>query len=285
MGGGYSCKDTLTKGRFVLVVDAFSGELIRKLSLPAGNAYGPVAGSVTLMDFDKDGIADHLFAGDLKGNVWYFDVSDSIPANWHGIPNNNTPLFTDLPNRRPIFGGIALGAGAQGDTNWIFFGTGDRSNPYMQPNNRFYGMRVVGKNPPAIQMSDLDDVTGGGACNSAHLGWYINIPNADTSAVFTLPVASGMSDTVFTLGWRSPSGAAPACSTGSAGTTELYAFVKSCGNNTANWRRYAAGGMPPTEMPHGIDPKGNHKGVAVNKLINLGTYIRGKIVRSWREVY
>ena len=116
------------------------------------------------------------------------------------------------------------------------------------------------------------------------LGWFINIPNTDTSAVFTLPVSAGLSDTVYTLGWESPSGAAPACSTGSAGITNLYAFVKTCGNNP-NWTRYAAAGLPPTEMPHGIDRKGNHMGVAVNKLIHLESYVRGKIVRSWREVY
>jgi len=284
MGGGYSCNNTPTKGRFVMVVDAFSGELIRKLSLPNDSIrYGPVAGPVTLCDFDRNGTVDHLFAGDLMGNVWYFDVSDSNPTNWGWYPgNSNSPFFSD-PNRRPIFGGIALGAGANPlDTNWIYFGTGDRSNPYVQDNNRFYGIKVAGNGP--IPIGQLDNVTGGGACNPVRLGWFINIPNTDTSAVFTLPVAAGLADTVYTLGWRSPSGIATVCSTGSAGTTDLYAFVKTCGNNP-NWRRYAAAGLPPTEMPHGIDRKGNHKGVAVNKLIHLESYVRGKIVRSWREVY
>ncbi|MDM0115281.1 PilC/PilY family type IV pilus protein [Variovorax sp. J22R133] len=35
------------------------------------------------IDTDEDGLADTIYAGDLKGNMWKFDVSDTDPDNWH----------------------------------------------------------------------------------------------------------------------------------------------------------------------------------------------------------
>ena len=34
------------------------------------------------LDTNDDGTADVIYAGDMKGNVWKFDVSDASPANW-----------------------------------------------------------------------------------------------------------------------------------------------------------------------------------------------------------
>jgi Tfp pilus tip-associated adhesin PilY1 len=276
VGGGFDCAD-LTKGRFIAVLDAFSGEVIRRLDLGAGA--GPVAGPVTLADFDKNGTVDHLYVGDLNGRVWRFDVSDSVVANWQLRPN--VAFFAD-PNSRPIYGGITLGSSGL-DSTWLFFGTGDRDNPFSQLNNRFYGIRDIMDNNP-VAIGNLDDVTGGGNCTHS-MGWYKRVSSAsDTSAIFSMPITAKFSDSVFTMGWKAPSGNAPACSSGAAGSTYLYSFFKTCGNNTA-YRRFIAAGMPPGEFPHGIDKRGRHKGVAIRQMVHLETYLIGKIVKSWREVY
>ena len=279
VGGGFDCADT-SKGRFIAVLDAFSGEVIRRLDLGAGA--GPVAGPVTLADFNRDGTVDHLYVGDLKGNVWRFDVSDSVVANWQRRPN--AAFFTALDNR-PIYGGITLGASGL-DSTWIYFGTGDRDNPYSQVNNRFYGIRDV-MNDNSVNISDLDDVTGGGSCINP-LGWHKRFSSAsDTSAIFTMPITARFSDSVFTMGWKAPSlGGVGGCNSGTAGSTYLYAFYKTCGSSTdPNWRRFIAAGMPPGEFPHGIDKRGRHKGVAIRRMVHLETYLIGKIVKSWREIY
>jgi hypothetical protein len=242
-----------------------------------------VAAPVTLADFDKNGKVDHLYAGDLYGNVWRWDVSDSNAANWHLTPNVN-PFFHD-PNSRPIYGGISLGPTATvGDSSWIYFGTGDRDNPAIQTNNRFYGLKDP-QNDLAFPIANLVDVTLFNNCNTPGLmGWFKSVP-ADTEAVFTMPVTAVNSDSVYTLGWKYPSGSAVACSTGSAGSTYLYSFFKTCGYSNTTWKRNVASGMAPGEIPHGIDRRGRHQGVAVTTMFNLETYLRGKIVKSWREVY
>jgi type IV pilus assembly protein PilY1 len=37
---------------------------------------------VTSLDIDGDNVVDYLYAGDLLGNVWRFDVTSDTPANW-----------------------------------------------------------------------------------------------------------------------------------------------------------------------------------------------------------
>jgi type IV pilus assembly protein PilY1 len=61
----------------------------------------------TWVDLDNNGTADVVYAGDLKGNLWKFDISDTNPANWKvaymsgGVP---APLYiaADGTNVLPI---------------------------------------------------------------------------------------------------------------------------------------------------------------------------------------
>jgi type IV pilus assembly protein PilY1 len=50
-------------------------------------------------DLDGDNIVDYIYAGDLNGNVWRFDVTSSNPAQW--ALSSTTPLFT-TPAGQPI---------------------------------------------------------------------------------------------------------------------------------------------------------------------------------------
>ena len=62
------------------------------------------------VDVDSDGIVDYIYAGDLKGNVWRFDVRSADTANWkvsfaNSDGTNKRPLFIakdGLGNRLPI---------------------------------------------------------------------------------------------------------------------------------------------------------------------------------------
>ncbi len=65
-----------------------------KIDVPgAGNGLG----TPQLADLDSDGTPDRVYAGDLLGNMWAFDVSSSSAASWDsdytsaGVP---VPLFT-----------------------------------------------------------------------------------------------------------------------------------------------------------------------------------------------
>jgi type IV pilus assembly protein PilY1 len=74
-------------------------------------------------------IADRVYAGDLLGNVWSFDISDSLAGNWalsHGVA---TPLFTatnDTAGVQPITVPIAVQVHPSGAIAGylLHFGTG-----------------------------------------------------------------------------------------------------------------------------------------------------------------
>lgn len=89
----------------LLVVNGLDGTLLRTLDTGAGSAQDPVSGSSrpnavgepVFSDWDRDGKADRLYAGDLFGNLWAVDVSSGDVATWKILQNssgNTIPLFT-----------------------------------------------------------------------------------------------------------------------------------------------------------------------------------------------
>jgi type IV pilus assembly protein PilY1 len=59
-------------------------------------------------DLDADHITDYVYAGDLQGNVWRFDLTSSVESNWAVTPG---PLFT-TPSGQPITTAVVVGAGS-----------------------------------------------------------------------------------------------------------------------------------------------------------------------------
>ena len=66
------------------------------VKIPVGSAgAGPDNGLATPtgIDSDNSGAIDTIYAGDLKGNVWKFDVSSPNPANWKVATTGSVPLY------------------------------------------------------------------------------------------------------------------------------------------------------------------------------------------------
>lgn len=90
---------------------------------------------VTSVDLDGDNVADYLYAGDLQGNVWRFDVTSSNSSNWTVSKFGNstaTPLFVakDASNNlQPITTAIVAAAVQTGTVSraMLFFGTGQKT--------------------------------------------------------------------------------------------------------------------------------------------------------------
>lgn len=128
VGNGYNSTDGKAV-LYVFVINA-NGSIasIRKLDTGAAGDNG-LAAPVTA-DTNNDGTADVAYAGDLKGNVWKFDLSSADPSGWRVV--NNAPLFvaTDAANnRQPITAPMTTAVNDRaGDPNlgkrFIFFGTG-----------------------------------------------------------------------------------------------------------------------------------------------------------------
>lgn len=53
-------------------------------------------GEVTLVDLDGDIVVDYIYAGDIRGNLWAFDVTGS--SGWQVAHGAGTPLFTATDN-------------------------------------------------------------------------------------------------------------------------------------------------------------------------------------------
>jgi type IV pilus assembly protein PilY1 len=59
----------------------------------------------TPVDVDGDHIIDYIYAGDLYGNLWKFDVTNSSTSSWGITISGNQPLFTAIDsssNPQPI---------------------------------------------------------------------------------------------------------------------------------------------------------------------------------------
>jgi len=148
-GNGYNSANH----RAVLyIVDIKTGALIKSFDTGVGSAANPNGLSTPIaIDVNGDRIVDAIYAGDLHGNLWKFDVSNSNPNNWdYGFKQGNTPkpLFVAKDaggSVQPITAKPQAGLHPNGGT-MIYFGTGkyfetgDNSvvNPQMQT---FYGIR------------------------------------------------------------------------------------------------------------------------------------------------
>lgn len=80
-GGGTACNPGST------AVAGGTGTFDANQSRPNGMS------TVTVIDTNSDFIADFIYAGDLYGNMWKFDVRDRNTANWEShITSGSTPL-------------------------------------------------------------------------------------------------------------------------------------------------------------------------------------------------
>ncbi len=60
---------------------------------PEGKSRANGLSDITLVDVDADRVADYVYAGDLFGNMWRFDVTASDTTSW-SVSFGGNPLFT-----------------------------------------------------------------------------------------------------------------------------------------------------------------------------------------------
>lgn len=149
VGNGYGS----TNGKAVLYIfDLQTGSLLKKID--TGVAGSNMLSSPGVFDSDGNGTVDYIYAGDLQGNVWKFDVSSSNTNQWKSAfhaGSDPAPLFTAKDpsgNPQPITAPITVAVDdVAGDTNYgkrfVFFGTGSyfrTSDPYDTQIQSWYGL-------------------------------------------------------------------------------------------------------------------------------------------------
>lgn len=131
------------------VLDIQTGHVLAKIDTGVGTVTSPDGLSQpTPVDVNGDDVADAIYAGDIDGNMWKFDVTSSNPAQWkvayssHGKP---APLYSAVDgagNPQPITTAPQVGIGptiagvSQGEMVYFgtgsYFQTGDISNTSQQ---------------------------------------------------------------------------------------------------------------------------------------------------------
>jgi hypothetical protein len=102
----------------LLVIDADSGTLIREIDTGVGSTSSPNGLSTpTLLDSDGDGRVDLVYAGDIDGNLWRFDLSAKNPANYLV-----TKLLTTAPAQAITVAPVLAPHASSGQL--VLFGTG-----------------------------------------------------------------------------------------------------------------------------------------------------------------
>jgi type IV pilus assembly protein PilY1 len=168
----------------------------------AGNGLGPV----TLLDVNGDMTTDFVYAGDLQGNLWKFDLSSTSSGSWT-VAFGGQPLFTASPGGgscvlpatstaantcQPITSAPVLGPPLTGMSGtMVYFGTGRmfaNGDAGTTSTQSFYGVLDKGGSSPvsggqgALVAQTITDAgttrtIGFNAVTSPKLGWFMNLPD------------------------------------------------------------------------------------------------------------
>jgi type IV pilus assembly protein PilY1 len=125
-------------GIYVMMVNtsgsALAAPTFYYLSTGVGSRTGTPNGIyyVAPADLDGDHVTDYVYAGDLQGNVWRFDLTNTNPANWSvtqvgGVP---TPIYTTPGGAsQPITTAVIVASVASAPQPRILveFGTGQQT--------------------------------------------------------------------------------------------------------------------------------------------------------------
>jgi len=130
-----------SKKAALFVYDITDGTLLAKVTTGAGSPTNNNGLSTPRgWDADGNGTLDFVYAGDLLGNVWKFNLGAVQASEWE-VANNGKPLFVAKDannNRQPITGGMSVALNPVDFSTWVFFGTGrfrsagDRDNKDVQ---------------------------------------------------------------------------------------------------------------------------------------------------------
>lgn len=250
MGAGYDAtaedvtpQGTTTMGNAVLVLDAFTGTVLKTFSTDRS-----VPSDVSLIDSDFDGYVDRVYAVDVGGNVYRIDLekttgstTSSVIGDWGiyklaALSGTGTRKFFYPPDVviTPTFSAVMVGSGdrekplATTSTD-AFFTIRDTRLPKGTPTTAF----------TAITATDLGTV---GSTGSTALGCQIPMSTGGEKIV-NAPVSVG-GITYFSTNMPTPA-STTAC-TANLGIAKVYSAPLFC--TAATSQVLVGGGLPPSPV-------------------------------------
>ncbi|WP_343589910.1 PilC/PilY family type IV pilus protein [Paracidovorax wautersii] len=168
-GNGYNSSNE----RPALLVQYLDGnkelKVIPAAAVGSAEAAGNGLSTPQFLDVNADGMPDFVYAGDLRGNLWKFDIS-SADANQWNVAFGGSPLFTasiSNGNRQPITAPPVLRPNNVVGGLMVAFGTGqnltenDRTDQSVQSiysilDNTRYTIETTGSNKSKVKVATTD---------------------------------------------------------------------------------------------------------------------------------
>lgn len=148
-GNGYNSASHKAQ---LFIVDLATGSIVKKIDTGVGSSASPNGLSTPVpVDTNGDRITDYIYAGDLHGNLWKFDVSDPNISKWkvaYKSGSTPSPLFQAKDSAgtpQPITVRPTVGRNPSGGV-MVYFGTGkyfevgDGTVPASPQAQSFYGI-------------------------------------------------------------------------------------------------------------------------------------------------
>jgi type IV pilus assembly protein PilY1 len=259
-GGGYSTPQNNGFGKAFFAVDLATGTKLWEYYNAAGSTDDrqymnfSLAANPTAVDTNNDGYVDHVYIGDVGGQVWRFDVSAASTSSWRGKrffaadPGQaNPPAAGEYYPGQAIYGAPALALDHQRNI-WVFFGTGDRNHPNAHASNRFYGIKdntdMTNGATLTESTTDVRDVTNTNVLASQ--GWYVLLQGRGEKVVAAPNV---FNNSVFFSSFTPDS--TVSCTGG--GTAKLYALQVSSGYAAIDFSTGTAVAEPTSSTPRSKD--------------------------------
>jgi type IV pilus assembly protein PilY1 len=217
-GNGYN---KTTGAAAIYIVDISNGTLIKKISTGLGdntadseyaNMPNGIAG-LQPIDIDQDFKIDYIYAGDLLGNMWRFNLKGTETTNWN-VAFGGKPLFSAKNasnNAQPITSAPAVKRHSSLIGTMVYFGTGKylgNSDLTDISQQTFYAIHdswldnetdfsastrddllkqeILGTNDSQFTNTEAR-VTTNYPITSTHKGWYLDL-NESGERIFQTPL-------------------------------------------------------------------------------------------------
>ncbi|MEA9608113.1 PilC/PilY family type IV pilus protein [Xanthomonas campestris pv. plantaginis] len=191
-----------TNNRAALLIYRLSdGALLAEIDTGVGSATSPNGMSApTIRDVDGNGTADFVYAGDMLGNMWKFDISSATRTAWSTASNRLRMFTATSPTGQvqPITSSPVVARDPSTFQLWVFFGTGrfmetgDTADRSVQT---FYGLKdgttsiaksALQQRTVAAVETDVDTgrtvraFEAPSVLPAGRSGWYIDLVNPPT---------------------------------------------------------------------------------------------------------
>lgn len=191
-----------TNGRAVLFVyNLRTGALLSEIDTGVGSPVTDDPNSNGLSapvgwDADGNGTLDYVYAGDMLGNVWKFNLSSSTSTAWDAAGNRSllfTATYPGTPSQvQPITGGLTIALDPVTFKTWVLFGTGRFMTPGDVTSSNvqsMYGLIDEGANISRDDLQQRSIIVAGTGSNGQPVrgfqaeesltasmkGWYIDL--------------------------------------------------------------------------------------------------------------